>query len=193
MSESKMTLGHAVPAKSNTPRPKLVTRVWKWFVGTWRPLVMLLFDLRLNRMLGHWLVIVTHIGRRSGRTRRTPLYVQHYDLTTREVMVVAAFGNTDWYRNICAAPAVEIQIGRERYAPDQRILQVEEIAEVERRFRRSHPIVARAQCWLMGWSWGCAEAEFLQWAGTLRGVIFRPKKLRDSDGPKVADDVPAAK
>lgn len=63
----------------------------------------------------------------------------------------------------------------EHFKPDQRLLSIEEIAELERRFRRRHPIVARSQCWLMDWPWRCSEDEFLEWAKTLRGVVFRPQ------------------
>jgi deazaflavin-dependent oxidoreductase (nitroreductase family) len=136
---------------------------------------MLLYRLRLGWLTDHWLMIITHIGRRSGKIRRTIVYVQYYNPQTREAMVIAAWGVTDWYRNICARPALAIEIGKEQYVPTQRILEAEEIAELERAFRRQHPVVARAQCWLMNWPWQCSDAEFLAYARSLRGVAFRPQ------------------
>jgi hypothetical protein len=53
---------------------------------------MLLFNWRLGWLMDHWLVIVTHIGRRSRKVWHTPLYVQDYDPATQEVRVVAALG-----------------------------------------------------------------------------------------------------
>lgn len=159
MAEWKVRQGQ-VPVSSILP--KLQTKLWKWFVGTWRPLLLLIHRLHLGWLLNHWLVIVTHTGRRSGRDRRTILYVQHCDPQTKETTVVSAWGVTDWYRNICATPATEIEICMERYVPKQRILEPEEIAELERQFRYRHPIIARVQCWLMNWPWRCSEEEFLE-------------------------------
>ena len=56
-------------------------------------------------MLGRYMVI-THIGRKSGIKRRTPV---NYALVDDEVYCVAGFGSgSDWYRNIIANPQVEV-------------------------------------------------------------------------------------
>jgi len=78
---------------------------------------------RLNRlMLYHWrlgmgpyinfwpqgigrFVVLTHRGRKSGRTYRTPVNYAEID---GDVYVTAGFGKmTDWYRNIMANPCIE--------------------------------------------------------------------------------------
>lgn len=152
------------------------SKLWKRFVrSVLTPVLETLFRLHLGWLLGHTFVIVTHVGRRSGKIRRTILYVQYFDSQTREITVVSVWGKSDWYRNLCAAPAPFIESGRDRYVPDQRLLSTDEIAEIERRFRRNHPIVARAQCWLMRWPWDCSEDEFMRFASALRGVTFRPQ------------------
>ena len=57
-------------------------------------------------------------GRKSGRTYQTVLEVVHYDPATRESTVLSAWGErADWYQNILAHPAIEIQTGGERYTP----------------------------------------------------------------------------
>jgi deazaflavin-dependent oxidoreductase (nitroreductase family) len=140
------------------------------------PVVMLLYRLGiLGRLADHWLTVVTHVGRKSGKVRKTVLYVQDYDPQTREVKVVAAWGESDWFKNVHATPALEVEIGGERYAPEQRLLEAEEIAELERQFRHRNPLVARVQCRLMGWPWRASEEEFLEYARSLRGVSFRTR------------------
>lgn len=171
MSEQRIAQGQTLAPHI---APKLQTRLWKWFVGTWRPFLLFLFRLRLGWLTDHWLMAITHVGRRSGHVYQTLVYVQHYDPQRREATVVSAFGVTDWYRNVHATPALQVKIGLERYAPEQRILEPEEIAELERQFRRRHPLVARIQAWLMNWPWECSDEEFLRYARSLRGVAFRP-------------------
>jgi hypothetical protein len=56
-----------------------------------------------------------------------------------------------------------------------KILTADENASLERSFRQKHPVVARAQAWLMGWPWKCSDDEFLAFATSLRRVAFWPK------------------
>jgi deazaflavin-dependent oxidoreductase (nitroreductase family) len=51
-------------------------------------------------------MVITHIGRKSGKKRRTPV---NYALVDDDVYCVAGFGSaSDWYRNIIANPQVEV-------------------------------------------------------------------------------------
>lgn len=71
--------------------------------------------------------MVTHRGRKTGRTRQTILEVAHYDPVTRECVVGAAYvSQSDWYQNMLAHPALLVQIGRQPYVPLQRQLAPEE-------------------------------------------------------------------
>ena len=52
------------------------------------------------------IMVLTHTGRRSGLTRRTPV---NYAIVDDELYCTAAFGEaTDWFRNIQAEPHVEV-------------------------------------------------------------------------------------
>jgi deazaflavin-dependent oxidoreductase (nitroreductase family) len=170
----------AKPAQAtgaDKPKPTPLSLLWQRFVRFgMTPVVMSLYRLRLLGWLtDHWLTVVTHVGRKSGRVRWTVLYVQSYDPQTREVKVVSAWGESDWFKNVRKSPALQVEIGREGYPPEQRFLEAEEIAELERQFRHRNPLVARVQCWLMGWPWRATEEEFLEYACSLRGVSFRPR------------------
>jgi deazaflavin-dependent oxidoreductase (nitroreductase family) len=72
-----------------------------------------------GRLLGHTFLLITHQGRKSGKRRETVTMALTYEPKTREVVVCSAWGpNTEWMQNLRAHPALEIQIGRERYLPD---------------------------------------------------------------------------
>src|SRR5690348_3028048 len=70
-------------------------------------------------MLGTTFVQFTHVGRRTGATHEAVAMVLHRDPATREVVICAGWANTDWYRNLEAAPALSVQIGRDSFVPQQ--------------------------------------------------------------------------
>jgi deazaflavin-dependent oxidoreductase (nitroreductase family) len=56
--------------------------------------------------VGGRIMVLTHLGRRTGIRRRTPL---NYAIVDGDVYCTAGFGGgSDWYRNILADPQVEI-------------------------------------------------------------------------------------
>ena len=136
------------------------------------PLVM--YRLRLGWLLGHRFMRLTHVGRKSGKVRHTILAVLNYDPASREVMLVSAWSASEWYRNVHAAPALEVETGRDRYAPEQRDLSTEEIAVVLDGFRRQNPMISRIFCRIPGWSYPDSEEKAFELARRLRGVAFRP-------------------
>ena len=71
-----------------------------------------LFRLGLGRSVNAWpsvggrIMVLTHVGRKTGIRRRTPL---NYAVIDGEVYCTAGFGSgSDWYRNVLANPEVEI-------------------------------------------------------------------------------------
>lgn len=151
-----------------------ISAAWKRTVGLAGRGLQALWRLRLGWIAGHALLVVTHVGRRTGKQRRTVLYVQHYDRQTREVTVISVWGDSQWLRNIRSRPAVRIEIGLQRYAPEQRFLTTDEIFELEKRFRRRHRIIAWGQARLMGWPWPATDDELRELSSGMRAVVFRP-------------------
>ncbi|HLO31201.1 MAG TPA: nitroreductase family deazaflavin-dependent oxidoreductase [Anaerolineales bacterium] len=135
---------------------------------------LFLYRLGLGWMLGRRFMLLTHIGRRSGRVRRTILAVLRFDPQTKEIMAISAWSASDWYLNIQASPALEVETGRTRYVPQQRTLTPEEIATLFDAFRDKHPAFSRIVCQIPGWKWNSSLEEFLELARTLRSGAFRP-------------------
>jgi deazaflavin-dependent oxidoreductase (nitroreductase family) len=145
-------------------------------LGTLFRIPVYLYRLDLGWLLGHRFLMVTHHGRKTGLLRQTVLEVIQYDPHARESIVVAALGErADWYRNIQAAPLLEIQTSRHRYVPQYRFLSVEQTYEVWTAFERAHPLEARVAVRLLGWEYDGTEAGRRQLAGTVRLVAFRPR------------------
>ena len=75
----------------------------------WR-LPIWLYRLKLGRVLGHRALLLTHIGRVSGKPRRAVLEVVHYDKDANTHYVASGFGEgADWYKNLLHNPDVTIQ------------------------------------------------------------------------------------
>lgn len=138
-------------------------------------LPILLYQLRLGWLLGNRFMQITHIGRRSGKVRKTILAVLRFDPQTQEILAVSAWKGSDWYYNIQTAPALQVESGRVRYIPQQRTLSPEEITTAFIEYRKQRPIFSRIICRIPGWKWDSTYEKFLELARTLRGVAFTPK------------------
>ncbi len=95
------------------------------------------------------------------------------------MIVIAGLGRSaQWYRNVIAEKATEVAIGRERFAPLHRELDVDQamtvLADYEPRNRYIAPIVRRVLSWLVGWRYDGTEATRRQLVGELPLVALRP-------------------
>ena len=139
-------------------------------------LPLLLYRTGLGWLFGHRFMLLTHVGRRTGKVRRTVLAVLWFDPQTRETMAISAWSASEWYKNLLASPAIQVETKCTHYTPIHRSLSSEEIAALFEDYRRRHPIFTRIVCRIPGWQWDSSHEEWLELATTLRGVAFRPKE-----------------
>ena len=137
-------------------------------------LPLFLYRLHLGWLLGKRFMQIIHVGRHSGKVRRTVLAVLRFDEKSKEIYAVSAWKGSDWYYNIQASPALQIESGFVRYVPRQRTLSPEEITATFMEYRQKHPLFSRMICRIPGWKWDSTYDEFLELARTLRGVAFQP-------------------
>jgi deazaflavin-dependent oxidoreductase (nitroreductase family) len=157
--------GRFALAAMRVPRP-LYHRGWGW-------------------MLDHTFLLIAHQGRRSGKRRETVAMALAYDPDTREAVVCSAWGpNTEWIRNLRAHPALEIQIGRESYVPEQRFLSEDESVAVAHEFRRRHPWRMRLFSAILGWGDLSAETAVREFVRSRPFVSFRPAARNTSEAPR---------
>jgi deazaflavin-dependent oxidoreductase (nitroreductase family) len=129
----------------------------------------------LGRLLGHTFLLIAHRGRRSGKRHETVAMALGYDPGTREAVVCSVWGqNTEWMRNLRAHPALEIQIGRERYVPEQRFLSEDEAVTVGIEFRRRHPRRLHLIATALGWGDLSSEQAIREFVRSRPFVAFRP-------------------
>jgi deazaflavin-dependent oxidoreductase (nitroreductase family) len=147
--------GRLALAAMRLPRP-LYHRGWGW-------------------MLDHTFLLIAHQGRKSGKRRETVAMALKYDPVTREAVVCSAWGpNAEWIRNLRAHPALQIQIGRQSYAPEQRFLSEDESVSVTTEFQRRHPRRVRLFAAILGWDGLSSEAAVREFVRTRPFVAFRP-------------------
>ena len=113
------TPGSGTAARYETvTSPQTLELLRRFFRQLNRSMVMM-WRLGLGRMLNIWpagfgrILVIEHIGRRSGTRYRTPVnFTKH----AGDLYCVAAFGRrTDWYRNTMADPAVTVWLPAGRW------------------------------------------------------------------------------
>ncbi len=73
----------------------------------------LAYSIGLGSVVGHSILLLTTIGRKSGLPRVTPLL---YDETDGTIYVGSARGTkSDWYQNLQTNPIVEVEVGSHRF------------------------------------------------------------------------------
>ncbi len=147
-------------------------------------LPLILYRAKLGWIFGHRFMLLTHRGRNSGKVRRTVLAVLEFNPDSREIKAISAWSASDWYLNIKANPALQVETGFTRYTPIFRIMSPEEIATLFVNYRNKHPVFSAIVCRIPGWNPKSTYEEFLELARTLRGVVFqrRPWKYSNDNG-----------
>jgi deazaflavin-dependent oxidoreductase (nitroreductase family) len=90
--------------------------------------------------LGRTFLVLTHVGRKTGKPHATAAMALVEDETTGEVVICSVWGSrADWILNLHARPALRVQIGRTTFVPQHRFLTGEEAVAAGAEFRRRHP------------------------------------------------------
>lgn len=73
-----------------------------------------LFHARLGFLFGHRFVLLTHIGRKSGKPRENVLEIVRYDHSNSSCIIASGWGEkSDWYQNVSLNPKIKYQIGNQ--------------------------------------------------------------------------------
>jgi hypothetical protein len=135
-------------------------------------LALALFRIPLNAyrhgagaLLGRTFLQLTHVGRKTGQRHDAVAMVLCYDEAARQAVTCAGWGpETDWIRNLRAAPAVEARL----------FLSDDEAFDVATRFRRQHPHRLRLISSILGWGDLRDDARVRRFVQTHPFVAFRP-------------------
>ncbi len=91
------------------PEPPRGFNALLWRMPIW------LYRLGFGWLLGEKALLLTHIGRKSGQSRRAVLEIIHAYPSENRYLVVSGFGiGSQWYQNIKEEPRVTIQVGSKK-------------------------------------------------------------------------------
>lgn len=112
---------------------------------------ILLYRCGLGGLLGRRVVLLTHVGRRTGRRRQVVLEVVGRGEAAGSYLVASGYGSrAQWYRNVLADPEVTFQVGRRPRDGRARPLQPAESGRHLAAYARRRPRAAAALMRLIG-------------------------------------------
>jgi deazaflavin-dependent oxidoreductase (nitroreductase family) len=104
-----------------------------------------------ERLMGAQWMLITTVGRKSGKSRDAMVDVMDYDAATDTYYIEAAYGSrADWYRNIQSTPRFEAQVGRRKFLATATPLANEDAGEMMVRFYRAKPAYTRSVMAMVG-------------------------------------------
>jgi deazaflavin-dependent oxidoreductase (nitroreductase family) len=75
-----------------------------------------LYRFHLGGLLGNHVLLLTHIGRKTGQTHQTVIEVVQHDEASGIYYVASGWGEkSNWYKNLMANPSVTIQVKNKVY------------------------------------------------------------------------------
>jgi deazaflavin-dependent oxidoreductase (nitroreductase family) len=139
-----------------------------------------LYRWKCGGLLGTRFLLLTHVGRRTGRRYQTVLEVAEYRREGPELVVVSAYGrNADWLRNIQATPGPEVVIGSRRFVAVHRVLGEEEATGVIERYEQRNwfmlPMFRLVMSRFLGWRYHGSEVDRRRLVAQLPLIAFRPR------------------
>jgi deazaflavin-dependent oxidoreductase (nitroreductase family) len=138
-------------------------------------LPLLLYRQGWGWLLGDTFLLLVHEGRQTGKRYSTIAMVLKYEPHTHEAVICSAWGNdADWVRNIRARPALQVQIGRQSFTPQQRFFSRDESLAVVAEFRHRHPQRSRLLASVLGWGDLGSDAAARDFVSTRPFVSLRP-------------------
>ena len=121
-----------------------------------------IYRVGLGAVFGWRLLLLNHIGRRTGTPRKTILEVVQYDPTDRSYVVASGWGpQAAWYRNILEQPEVSVEVGNSTIPVTAEPLAEDVGAEIFARYAARRPrIAAFALPRVLGMSVDGSDADF---------------------------------
>lgn len=97
-----------------------------------------------RELLDDKLILLNHIGRKTGATHQAAVRVVSHDVDSDTYYIASAWGfKSHWSRNLIAHPAIVVQVGKRKLTVEARILTPEQGAQVLLDYRRRYPKAAK--------------------------------------------------
>jgi deazaflavin-dependent oxidoreductase (nitroreductase family) len=129
-----------------------------------------------ERLIGVEWMLLTSIGRKSGKKRYSMVDVLVHDKDADTYFIEVGFGKrSDWYRNIQASPVFEAQVGRRKFRATAEELPRERTADVMVDFVRRRPKYAKSVMKMVGITF-TTEEELRKMASQWLLLAVHPQK-----------------
>ena len=136
---------------------------------------IILYRAGFGWVFGNRLLLLNHVGRKSGKQRQVVLEVAHHDKTTNTFIVSVGFGkSSDWYQNIKKNPDISIMVGRNTMNVHAEDLLPKEGGDIMVDFLRKHPLEAKMSS-LIGYRVKSNEEDFRALGEELSFVKLTPR------------------
>ena len=120
------------------PKPPRGAKAIPWRMPIW------IYRQGMDWLLGSRALLLSHKGRKSGKTRQTVLEIIHHSPGDQTYYVVSGFGaQSHWYKNIQHEPRVKIQVGSKRRDAIATQLEPDEAEWVFFSYAQKHPRALR--------------------------------------------------
>ena len=133
------------------------------------------YRLGLGGLFGQRMLLLNHVGRKSGQMRQNVLEVVRHDEKSNSYIVASGFGEqADWYKNITVHPQVTIQIGNKHITALAERLPVEQATDEMLDYNHRHPIALRTLSGILGYKSDGSEADIRFLAKVIPIMAFHP-------------------
>ncbi|MEE6307961.1 nitroreductase family deazaflavin-dependent oxidoreductase [Plantactinospora veratri] len=150
------------------PDPPTGLRRRLWRLPIW------LYRMRLGRLLGDRVMLLSHVGRVSGTWRQAVIEVVEHD--GHGYVAASGFGpRADWYRNVMKTPAATVQVGNRRIEVTATPIPADDGAEIMARYAPRHPAAARRLCRIMGFGVDGSVSDYREVGRRIPFVRFTPR------------------
>jgi deazaflavin-dependent oxidoreductase (nitroreductase family) len=123
-------------------------------------------------------LLITTVGRKSGRPRQAVVDVLRHDAATDTYYVASAYGaHSDWFRNLQANPTVRAQVRRRKFPATATALPEDESEAVLLDYWRRHRLYSRVTMRMVGLK-AANEEDVRAAAAQLRVVAIQPEAGR---------------
>jgi deazaflavin-dependent oxidoreductase (nitroreductase family) len=133
----------------------------------------LAYALGLGPLIGHRVLLLTTIGRKTGLPRTTPL---QYEKIDGQYFVGSAKGvKADWYRNLVANPQVKVRVKGEKFTGTaETTTDPARIADFLEYRLRHHPRMVGAMLKANGFPSNPTRKQLVEYAANRAMVIIKP-------------------
>jgi deazaflavin-dependent oxidoreductase (nitroreductase family) len=147
-----------------------------WFMRIVFRAPVWLYVIHLGWVLRHRLLMINHVGAKTGLLRRALVKVIKYDRSQEHYWVVSGYGaHAQWYKNLVKTPAVNIQVGSRVLRVMAHEVGAEERADVLLDYLGRNPIAGKPLMRMLGYAVDGSGEDYCEVARTaLRMFVFKP-------------------